>query len=286
MPQAQRVGARRDRAHGALLDADRVGNRLHLERIRDHEAVVAELHAKQVVEDLAAHRRGRIAERADDDVRGHDRLDAGTHRRAERRERRLLERVDDRQLVVRVLRRVAVAGEVLGAGRDARALKSAHRSRHVPPDELAVRAERADADDRVERIRVHVRDGRQVQVDSRLAQIRADGGGDALRQPDVVDRTERGVPGVRAPGRDLEAGHVAALLVDPDEDVAALGAEHARELAELRRALDVPAEEDDSAEPFGESPPHPLGRDGPLEAGQDDREREPLHSAHVPGVIP
>ena len=68
---------------------------------------------------------------------------------------------------------VAMAGEVLRAGRDAGALQPADERRDMASHELGVRAERADPDHRVLRIRVDVRDRREVEVDADVGELGA-----------------------------------------------------------------------------------------------------------------
>ena len=57
---AERVRAGGDRAHRSLLDAHAVGDRAHLERVRDHEPVEPELVAQQPREDPPAQRRRHV----------------------------------------------------------------------------------------------------------------------------------------------------------------------------------------------------------------------------------
>ena len=90
------------------------------------------------------------------------------------------------------------------------------------------------------------------------------------------------LPGYELPVRRLEPGDVAALLVDRDQHVAALGAQVVGERAELLAALDVPRVEDDAAEPLGEPPAHPVGSDRPLEAREDAARGESLELALMP----
>src|SRR5207248_2021746 len=78
---------------------------------------------------------------------------------------------------------------------------------------------------RIVRIRVRVRDGRQVHVHARDRQLGPDRSGHAVGQPDVVDRSERQVAGERRATVGLEPSHVAALLVDRDQHIAQLAAE-------------------------------------------------------------
>ena len=84
-------------------------------------------------------------------------------------------------------------------------------------DERLVRAERADADDRVLRVRVDVGDRREVEVDADGRQLGAHRRRHPLRELDVVDDAERPVAGIRASGRRFEPRDVAALLVDRDD---------------------------------------------------------------------
>ena len=135
MTEAQRVRTGRDCAHCTLLDAHARADRLHLERVGHDEPREPELPAQQVDQDLAAHRRGAIAERTDDDVRRHDRLHALLDRRAEWDERRLVELIDERKREVRVDRGVAMPGEVLRARRHPRALEAAHERSYMARDE-------------------------------------------------------------------------------------------------------------------------------------------------------
>ena len=64
--------------------------------------------------------------------------------------------VDDRQVVVRVDGRVAVAREVLRARGDTAVLQAPDHGRAKPADEVGVVAERAVADHRVLRVGVDV----------------------------------------------------------------------------------------------------------------------------------
>ena len=177
---------------------------------------------------------------------------------------------------MRVDRRVAVPREVLRARGDTSALEPPHKCSDMSRDERCVRAERADADHGVVRVRVHVRDRREVEIDSGVGELGAQRRRDALGQLDVVHHAERSVARVRASGACLETRHVAALLVDGDQHVVALRAEVVRERPQLLSALDVPGVEDDAAEPFGEPAAHPVGHDRALEARQDARVREAL----------
>ena len=143
--EAERVGAGRERPHGALLDADRGADRAHLERVGDHDPVEAELVAQQPVQRARLRVAGSVVERRHADVRGHDRLHARPRSRPRNggsaRSRSVVEvDVDGRQLEVRVGAGRAVAGEVLRARGDAARLEPAHERRDVPRDERADRS--------------------------------------------------------------------------------------------------------------------------------------------------
>ena len=222
-------------------------------------------------------------------VAGHHRLDAGGDRGAEREQRRGEVAADRRQLAVRVDGRVAVAGKVLRARGDALALGPGDERRDVTRDELGVGAEAADADHGVARVRVHVRDRREVQVHAGARQLAGDRARDLLRQRHVVDGAEREVAGVRAAVLRLEPRHVAALLVDRDQQLGPLGAEGRRQLGELLGIADVVGEERDPAEPALEPALDPLGHDVPGEARQQAGRRLPVELAHcltAPAVRP
>ena len=84
--------------------------------------------------------------------------------------------------------------------------------------------------------------------------------------------------------------HVAALFVDRDQDVLALGPQLSRQHRELLSAFDVPGVEDDAAEPLVEPAPDPVGRVGPSNLGkmQADASRSEVraHPFTAPAVSP
>src|SRR5262245_19378894 len=290
VPEPKRIRPRADRTNGALLDTDRIADRLHLERVRHDQSGEAELTSQKVVQDVPAHRGGRLIERADDDVGAHDRLRSSLERRMERRERPRIELVDHREREVRVNGRVAVPREMLRARRDARTLQTGHERGYMPRAEISVGAERADPDHRVLWIRIDVGDGCEVEVDPGSGELRSERRGDTFRRRDVIDHAESCVPGVRAACRRLEPRDVAALLVDRDHDVGPLGAQIVGQATELLSALDVPRVEHDAAEPVGEVAAYPVGDGKPLESRQDAAQREPLKLMHqaltAPAVRP
>ena len=285
---AERVGARSQRAHGALLDADAGTDRAHLERVRDHEPVEAELLAKEPGQDPRAERRRSLVERGHDEMCGHHRLHARSDRGAEREQRRLEVARDDGQADVRVDGGVTVAGEVLRARGDALALRSLDERRHVPGHELRIGAEAAHADHRVVGVRVHVGDGREVHVHAAGGEPAGDRGGDVGRQGGVVDDAEREVAGERAAGGRLQPRHVAALLVDREQDVPGLPQPRGQR-RELLRVADVVGEERDPAEPTLEQPEHPVRHVVAGEAREQAGRRQALDAAHdltAPAVSP
>ena len=115
------------------------------------------------MQDRPAQGRRRLVEGRHTDVRRHDRANARVDRRAEWNERRSEVAGHDRKIEVRIDLGVAVPREVLGTGGDAGGLHPGHEGGDVPRHELRVRAERADADHRVPRVRVHVGDRPEVE---------------------------------------------------------------------------------------------------------------------------
>jgi hypothetical protein len=97
---------------------------------------------------------------------------------------------------MRVLRSVAVAGEVLRARNDALLLQAGDECRDVPRDEARLRAERSDPDHGVLGIRVHVGDRREVEVDAHGGELARDRCRNLLGQRGVVDDAECPVSGI------------------------------------------------------------------------------------------
>ena len=198
MADQERVDTGGERQHGAPLDTDGVADRLHLERIRDHEPVEAELAAQQALHDRPTQRRGRVVERGDPHVSGHDRLHAGIDRRAERQQPVADVAGHDRQLEVRVLLRRAVAGEVLRAGRDPRdcspvtkaATWRATSSGSEPNERTPITG--------LSGLMLTSATGAKFRFTPTAARSAADRGRDLLGQRDVVDGAERPVAGIRA----------------------------------------------------------------------------------------
>ena len=200
--EAQQVRAGLQSKDGSFLLPDRAADRAHLQGVGDDDAVEAELAPEEIRDHRTAEGARRLVEPGHANVGGHHRAHSGAHGRAKRQQHRghrLVVALDRRELEMRVLLGVAVPREVLRAGRDSGALEPTHERGHVAGDELRVAPERADADDRVVGIRVHVRDRGEIEVDARGGQFGADGGCDVARELDVVDCTERVVPWIALP---------------------------------------------------------------------------------------
>ncbi len=182
--ETKRVCAGRERAHGRVIDFLGPAGALHLECVGHHDAVEAELGAQQLDHGRVPGRR-RLAEGAEADVRGHYDAHPSLDRSGERREGALAQdveaRLGRRQLQMRVGDRLAVAGKVLGAGRDADALQTLDEGRDLARHDLWVGAERAHADDRARRVDQHVGHRREVEVDPDRRQLAADRRADAPR---------------------------------------------------------------------------------------------------------
>src|SRR5690606_18653438 len=125
--------------------------------------------------------------------------------------------VDARHGQVRVDDGGAVAREVLGAGGDSGVLQPGDGGGGVPGDRVRVASERAGADHGVVVLDVDVHRGCEVDGDADLGEFGADGLVDRGGQLRVVDGAERGVAGVGAAGGAVQAGDVAAFLVDRDD---------------------------------------------------------------------
>ncbi len=170
-------------------------------------------------------------------MRAHDGLGAGGDGGPEGHQFAFLEGAqlggDVRHVVVGVDGGVAVAREVLGAGGDAGGLEPFDVRGGVPGDQLRIGAEGADADDRVGRVGVDVGGRGPVQVDAALGEAAAELAGHVVGEPGVVDRAQGEVAGEGGAAAYFEAGDVAALLVDGDEDVVAFGPQLGGERGEL-----------------------------------------------------
>jgi len=287
--EAERVDTGCDRLHRSLLDADGGAQCAHLECVADDEAAEAELLAQEAGEELARDRRRRLAEAGDDDVGRHHGLHSRRDRGAKGRERRLHVAADDRERAMGVDRGVTVSREVLRAGGDPLPLRSLDERGDVPRHERGVGSEAADADHGVVWIRVHVGDGREVEVHAGARERRGDRGGHLPRQLDVVDHAEREGAGEGAAAGGLEPRHVPALLVDGDEQLRRVGSQGGVQLGYAVGIAHVVGEEGDAAETELEQATrpgrHPIAR----EADEEAARRQPLELAHcltAPAVRP
>ena len=173
-----------------------------------------------------------------------------------------------RQGRVRVLRRRAVAGKVLGAGRDAAALQPADPRFDLPRGAARIRAERAHADDRVEVGQGQVGARREVRGDARRDQTPAEGGRDLIGQLRVGGDAERVVAGYLGPSTGVQPGDVAAFLVDRHHRVVALLGDTRRQRGHLLVVDHVAAEQQHAAEAVAHPATHPVRRGRPGEPGQ------------------
>ena len=293
MAEAEEVRAGLESEDGSFLLPDRAADRAHLQGVGHDDAVEAELAAEEIRDHGSAEGARRLVEPGHADVRGHHRADARAHGRAKRQQHRghrLVVALDGGEPEMRVLLRVAVSREVLRAGGDAGALEAHYERSDVAGYELGIAAEGTHADDRVVGVRVHVRDGGEIEVRADSGELGADRSADVPRELDVVDRAERVVAGIATPARGIEPGDVAALLVDRNEQVGTLAAQLGGQPSDLLTALDVPREEADAAEPTFEPGTQPGRDNGALEPDEQAACGEPLqlgvHPRTAPAVRP
>ena len=197
--EAKQVGAGFEGQDGPFLLADGAADRAHLESVGHDDSIEAELTPQEIGDHRPAEGPRYVVEPGHSDVCGHHRAGAGGDcrpKRLDHRGHRLVVALHRRELEMRVLLGVAVPREVLRAGRDSGALEPTHEGGHVARDELRVAPERADTNDRVVGVRVHVRDRGEIEVDARGGQLGADGGCDVP----VVDSTSSTAPSAWFPG--------------------------------------------------------------------------------------
>ena len=113
-------------------------------------------------------------------------------------------------------------------------------------------------------------DGAQLRLTPQAASRRPSSRATARVSSDVVHRAERVVAGEGGAGAHLQAGDVAALLVDRDQHVVPLGAQLRGERGQLAGRGDVAAEQADGGEPLAEPAQQPVGGGGAGEAGLED----------------
>ena len=146
---------------------------------------------------------------------------------------------------MRVLRGVAVTGEMLRRRRDADPFAPAHPRRRERRDARGIVAERARADDRIARIGVHVADRRVVHEDAVGAQALSDRARRALRVRGIAGRADGHRARERRAVADADDG--SALLIDRDGHRRQASAPRGvlyltQHRAELRLRADVAAE--------------------------------------------
>ena len=201
--EAERVRAGRQRAHGRALDSPGPPAPC----ISSASVITTPSKPSSVRNSSTTARvpgRRLVAEGAEADVRGHHRAHAGLDRSRERRQRALAQdveaRVGRRQLEVRVGDRLAVAGEVLGAGRDADAAASPRRT----PRPGARRAAGSEPNERTPTIALAGSTSTSA-TGARSRSIPTAASSPPIAAPTrrvsvrVVDRAEREVPGNELP---------------------------------------------------------------------------------------
>src|SRR5439155_489881 len=197
-PEQEVVRARLDRAEPGRRLANAL-ERTHLEVVGDDKALKTERVAYEIGHHGLRERHwelGRGIEGRNDDVRAHDRGDAGRDRSAERRKLDAVERrpirLDLGQAGVRVRRRRAMPWEMLRAREKPCRGVCLDGGGHERRDPRGIAGEGAVADDRVRRLIVHVRHRREVPVHPESAQLgRVDHRGGANAALRVRGRRER-----------------------------------------------------------------------------------------------
>ena len=252
--------------------------------------VEAELLAQQAGQVRAAERRGRVVDRRHPDVRGHDRLDARLDRGPEgdelARQERLAVDVDRRQLEVGV-------GAVSPCPGKCFAHAATPTAWSPVTNAAACRATSAGSEPNertpmtgLSLVRVDVGDRSQVEVDAGRGELAADRRRHRSRQLDVVHRAEREVPGVGAARAGLEPGHVAALLVDPDQRVgASAGSPRSAPRAARGRSM-FHEKRTTPPRPAASSRRTQSGGVGPGKPGKMQADGEPLEPAAHPLTAP
>ena len=157
---------------------------------------------------------------------------------------------EHRQREVAVDARVAVTGEVLGAGGDAFRLEPGEERTRVSCDELRRAAETAVADHGVGRVRVDVDDRREREIDAQVGELAAErvchrgGEGEIIVLAEPAHRRPRCPPVA-------QTLHAATFLVDRDDERqlgGSRGVQSTQERARLLGALEVPPEQHDAAD--------------------------------------
>ncbi len=169
--QEHHITSCRDCADRPFLCRVARADRLHVEIVTDDHAVEPERLLEEAVHDGGRHRCGALfVERRHQDVRGHDRGDAGIDSRPERDKLHRLQTVrwmlDERQLEMRVGGRVAMAREVFAARGNPCRLQSLDQDPAKPCDILSPVAQGAIANNRVRRVGQDVEHRCVIEIDT------------------------------------------------------------------------------------------------------------------------
>ena len=158
--------------------------------------------------------------------------------------------VDHRQRQVRVLRGVAVSGEVLGARpRRPPTAGRASRPRLCRATSSGVEPKLRTPMTGLSGLELMSASGARLRLHAGRAQFPAHPAAPPLGERGVAEAAEHSVARVRRPVVVVEAGDVAALLVDRDDRVRVGRVDRIRQLPQLPARDDVRAEEADPAEP-------------------------------------
>ena len=248
------VAAGGDRLDGGVRHRIRPGDGLHLQVVAQDDALVTELVAQQRMDD-AWRQRGRLlfVERGDQHVRGHDEGDPRANGLAERHELDASEPVwrmlDDREVEVRVDRRVAMSREMLATRRDAIVLQPADDRCAERRHHLGRFGERAIADDRILRVGMDVEDGRVIERDADRLQLRRQRRGERAASAGSPLRPSMAIGGHSVNGARSRATRPPSWsTLTQSGNSAASVLRVARELGHLLGRFDVAAKQDDAAE--------------------------------------
>ena len=226
------------------------------------------------------------------EMAGHDQPRTGIEGRPERDELALgqlgIGPIDQRQLVMRIRRRVTGAGEVLGRRRDALALQTAYGGSGESPDGHGIVTEAADPEGRIGRVGGHVADRCVVHVDAEGAQLECHGARDAFSERLVAGGAE--CHGAREGRRVVaQSDQLPALLVARDEQGWCAGRpgrlDGGGQPAQLRRIDDVVEPEDGHARDTIVGDPL-RRRTRQLVTDEGDHEPRQRHDLTEPAVIP
>ena len=233
-----------------ILAADR----LHLEVVAEDQPPVSHLLFQDRVDDEWRQRGGTLlVVRGNQDVRRHDRRHIGLDRRTERHELHRIESIwrvlDERELVMRICRGVAVSREMLAAGGYPFPLQRGDDDPAKPRDIFSPFGQGAIADHRVAGIRMDVEDWCVVQRDPYRLQLGRQRLRKSLGQALVSAAPERDH---RRPQRErrTQPRDTPALLVHahPQRQLSSQRLRFTRDICDLVGRFDVPREQNNPAE--------------------------------------